>query len=44
LSDVCISKPNGESILQFPHVSSIGIAFALSRENSVRSARLSRRR
>ena len=44
LSDVRVSKPYGESMLQFPTCSSIGIAIALSRGKSVLSARISRRR
>ena len=44
LSDVRVSNPNGESMFEFPHFSSIGIAIALSGEKSVLSARISRRR
>jgi hypothetical protein len=44
LSDVRVSKPNGESMFEFLHFSSIGIAIALSREKFVLSARISRRR
>jgi len=44
LSDVRVSNPNGESMFEFPHFSSIGFAIAVSRANYVLGARISRRR